>query len=91
MKSTKAKRRSKKVRGLRRKFRNRDTLIPAGIYCYTVDANGKSIKRCPFWQFDKRQHPQEDGVCLAFGLRDAEEQGGLLWDLVKECRQKETC
>ncbi|UUV25953.1 MULTISPECIES: hypothetical protein [Lysinibacillus] len=74
-----------KLRGKRRKFKNKKTLIPKGLYCYEWVGEGGDIKYCPFWRVDKANHYQSNGVCLAFNKRDDESYGGLLWDKVKEC------
>lgn len=73
-----------KLRGKKRKFRNKEKLIPKGHYCYEWLGEDTGTRTCPFWRIDKKAHYQSEGVCLAFNMRD-DEYGGLLWDMVKEC------
>lgn len=75
--------RSKKLRGKKRRMRNVEKYIPKGVYCYGYRPDGKHVT-CPFLRFDKTKHYQENGICEAFKMRDAD-HFGLLWDMVKEC------
>ena len=76
--------RSKKLRGKKRRLRKLEFFIPKGHYCYGYRQDGKWIHPCPFLRFDKTKHHQEHGICEAFKIRDSA-YGGLLWDWVKEC------
>lgn len=80
--------RAKKVRGLKRKLRKADKLIPKGMYCYRYDEDGNEVV-CPFWVKTKSHYKQENGKCLYTGKVD-DYDGGLLWDKVKSCYKNET-
>ncbi|QWU14222.1 hypothetical protein SAMN04487895_101512 [Paenibacillus sophorae] len=58
-------------------FINPEQHIPKGMYCY-------SEKKCPFWDIDESKPYQENGYCHLMKRGD-DEDGGLLWDQVKEC------
>lgn len=75
--------RSKKVRGKKRKIKNIENYVPIGMYCYGYRNDGKWVQ-CPFLSFNKNKEYQENGICAAFNMRD-DHNGGLLWDMVKEC------
>lgn len=77
-------RRSKKLRGKKRRMRNLEAHIPKGVYCYGYRPDGKWVHPCPFLRMDNRKPIQESGTCEAFKLRD-DQGAGLLWDWVKEC------
>lgn len=74
-----------KLRGKKRKLKNKEKLIPQGHYCYEWLGEEGGTRTCPFFRIDKRKHHQSNGVCLAFNMRDDDAYGGLLWDMVKEC------
>ncbi len=70
------------------------SVIPKGMYCYTplsVMNNGvMKIKTCPYWRHRievdcKETDEQSYGYCLYIGKGDLELEGGLLWDMCKEC------
>lgn len=76
---------SKKLRGKKRRMRNLEAHIPKGMYCYGYRADGKWVQPCPFLRFDYTKDRQSNGICEAFNMRDSFANGGLLWDMVKEC------
>jgi hypothetical protein len=67
--------------------------VPEGYYCYAIESvdpkTGRmKIKPCPFWGRDASRPEQENGYCTKYGYKDWEATGlGLLWDMVKECRE----
>jgi hypothetical protein len=60
--------------------------IPHGIYCYSVDKNGKN-KVCPFWSINHSKEEIRNGYCSYLKKGDWENESAfnLLWDQVKEC------
>lgn len=38
------------------------SVIPKGVYCYTLDKTGKQVT-CPYWRRIKERGKQEDGWC----------------------------
>jgi len=67
------------------------SVIPKGPYCYTINRiehtdNGAIIHEniCPYWSLDETKERQNNGCCSFLGITDADD-GGLLWDQVKEC------
>jgi len=78
------KKRSKKLRGKKRRLKNIEKYVPKGMYCYGFRPDGKYVHPCPFLRFDKKRESQSRGICEAFGIRD-DYHWGLLWDWVKEC------
>lgn len=71
--------------------RNKDpSLIPEGMYCYTIRKiykNGKiKVNPCPYLEFKKDKPNQEKGYCHYLEKGDWEDPGNsLLWDMCKEC------
>jgi len=69
--------------------------IPDGAYCYkirSVDKNtGRiSIDPCPYHYIVDDQEGQDNGYCQYMKHGDWMGDGfSLLWDMVKECDQKE--
>ena len=53
--------------------------IPHGSYCY--DQNGT----CPYWGIEDDSPGRENGDCYFLKKSDADLNGGMLWDQVKEC------
>lgn len=65
------------------------TLIPKGMYCYTIESIDEKtgrmkVRNCPFWSFNPKKDSQNHGYCGFIDKGDWE-IGGLLWDQVKEC------
>jgi hypothetical protein len=91
--------RNKAVRRYNRRLAKKDTsCIPEGIYCYTLlqDPQIKPglimpIKPCPYWSYNKKQHPQDCGYCKYLEAGDwfprgsVPEATSLLWDMCKGC------
>ena len=68
------------------------SLIPRGMYCYTVvsfETNSKvgrlNIIPCPHWSRREDKPEQESGYCSYLKKGDWEPPLGLLWDMCKEC------
>src|SRR5690625_6665608 len=76
---------TKKMRGYKRRMKNIENHVPKGMYCYGYRKDGVWVHPCPFLKKNKSLHHQENGVCTAFNIRDTYENGGLLFDWVKEC------
>jgi len=53
--------------------------IPEGIYCY--DLNGV----CPHWGKDHTKPEQDNGFCTLLGVKDWDDEMGMLWDQLKIC------
>lgn len=79
-----------------------ESLIPAGLYCYTVvpsdnlEASDSTlrIRPCPYWSINREARAahgtQSSGYCSYLRTGDWMENGTLLlWDQVKECGLKD--
>lgn len=59
------------------------------VYCYEYK-NGKIKRICKWWKMRKDKDKQENGYCLYLKEGDWEDKRvSLLWDLCKECGEKD--
>lgn len=66
-----------------------ESLIPPGLYCYTIEEllpDGRiKIDLCPYWDQKLDEDEQESGYCHFIEEGDGEDGTLLLWDQCKEC------
>lgn len=82
----------RRISKLKRSIYPIEQVAPEGMYCYTpIKINltpsslRSSVRKCPFWGYNKFKYYQEAGYCHYKDYYDGDKNGtSLLWDQVKE-------